>query len=57
MADAFASRVLPILRDLQSDGLSLNRMAAELNTRGIRTAMDSAWTATQVKRVLARTGL
>jgi DNA invertase Pin-like site-specific DNA recombinase len=57
MADAFASRVLPILRDLQSDGLSLNRMAAELNTRGIRTPMDSAWTATQVKRVLARTGL
>jgi DNA invertase Pin-like site-specific DNA recombinase len=56
MADAFASRVLPILRDLQGDGLSLNQMAAELNTRGVRTPLDSSWTATQVRRVLARTG-
>lgn len=53
-ADAFAARVVPTLTDMQVRGLSLNRMALELTFRGIRTAQDGIWTATAVRRVLAR---
>jgi len=54
-ADAFAGRVMSTLTDMQARGLSLNQMATELTFRGIRTAQDGIWTATAVRRVLART--
>ena len=53
-ADAFAARVVPTLTEMQARGLSLNAMAAELSSRGIRTARDGAWTPTAVRRVLER---
>jgi hypothetical protein len=55
-ADAFAARVLPTLQGMQHDGMSLHRMAAELTARGVRTSQNGAWTATAVRRVLARAG-
>ena len=54
-ADAFAARVSPIVRDIQSQGLSLRRIARELTARGIMTATGGReWTATGVRNVLAR---
>lgn len=39
---------------LQAEGLSLNAMAARLNDDGLPTSRGGAWTATAVKRVVAR---
>jgi DNA invertase Pin-like site-specific DNA recombinase len=50
-----ASDLLPIIEELKASGaVSLRQIAAELNTRGIRTARGGAWSAVQVKRVLER---
>ncbi|MFL5285335.1 MAG: recombinase family protein [Rhodopila sp.] len=55
-ADAFAARLTPVLDGMQADGLSLNAMAGELTKQGILTAQGGTeWTATAVRRVLART--
>jgi DNA invertase Pin-like site-specific DNA recombinase len=53
-ADAFAARVRPVLSELQAQGASLHQMAASLTERGIMTPQGGAWTATAVRRVLAR---
>ena len=53
-ADAFAARVRPTVNEMQTRGLSLRAMAAELSTRGIRTRRDRTWTATAVQRVIQR---
>ncbi len=53
-ADEFASRVAPIARTLQQDGLSLSAIARELQQRGIRTARGVQWSVQGVKNVLAR---
>jgi DNA invertase Pin-like site-specific DNA recombinase len=53
-ADAFAARLVPTLTDMRTRGLSLTAMAAELAGKGIMTAAGGAWTATAVRRVLAR---
>jgi DNA invertase Pin-like site-specific DNA recombinase len=53
-ADAFAASVGPTVRELRGNGLSLRRIAAELETRGIRTAAGGHWTAAAVNAVLAR---
>jgi DNA invertase Pin-like site-specific DNA recombinase len=53
-AQAFAVDVGADLGRLRADGLSLNAIAACLNQEGIRTSRRGAWTATSVKRVLAR---
>jgi hypothetical protein len=53
-ADEFADNVLLIVRDLQSQGLSLRRIAAALNERGVETARGGTWAATTVRNVLAR---
>ncbi len=53
-ADAFASRVQPIARELQAGGKSLNAIAAELSARGIRTARGGKWTGQAVKNAMAR---
>ena len=38
MADDFAANVLPIVRELQSNGMSLRSVANALNERGVKTA-------------------
>ena len=53
-ADAFAARVVPIVKALQGQGLSLRGIAATLDKSGVRTARGKSWTATAVKNVLAR---
>jgi DNA invertase Pin-like site-specific DNA recombinase len=55
-ADAFASNVLPVIRDIQASGAtSLRQIAAALNARGIATARGGTWAATQVRDILQRT--
>ena len=54
-ACGFALNTLPVIRDLQGAGCrSLQAIANALNARGIRTARRGTWTATAVRRVLAR---
>jgi DNA invertase Pin-like site-specific DNA recombinase len=50
-----AGDLLPIMADIKTSGASsLRAIAVELNSRGIPTAREGVWTATQVKRVLER---
>lgn len=54
-ADHAAFGVLPVIEQLQAQGAaSLNALAARLNELGHRTPRGGSWTATAVKRVLAR---
>ncbi len=53
-ADGFAAAVLPQVKALQAEGLSLNAIAKKLTEMGARTARGGAWTAQAVKNVLAR---
>jgi DNA invertase Pin-like site-specific DNA recombinase len=53
-ADEFAASVGPIASALQSQGLTLHQIAAELTERDIRTPHDSHWNATAVRNLLAR---
>jgi DNA invertase Pin-like site-specific DNA recombinase len=52
-----AADIGPIVADIRASGAtSLRQIAAALNERHIRTARGKEWTATQVMRVLERTG-
>ncbi|WP_448189346.1 recombinase family protein [Azospirillum sp. sgz301742] len=53
-ADEFASRVLPIIRQLQNQGMSLRAIADRLNAMQIRAVRGGQWQAVQVSRVLER---
>ena len=54
-ADAFAANVLPVIRELQSNGTgSLRSIAEALNARNVKTARGGAWTAVQVARIIGR---
>jgi DNA invertase Pin-like site-specific DNA recombinase len=54
-ADKFAANVLPVVRQLQSTGVtSLQSLANALNERGVRTARGGAWYASSVRNLLAR---
>lgn len=54
-AERRAADVRPVIAELQGTGAaSLRAIAAGLNERGIPTARDGKWTATQVARVLSR---
>lgn len=53
-ANKFAANVLPIVKELQDEGVSLRRIAATLNERGVKTARGGAWAATTVRNILAR---
>ena len=54
-ADHAAYAVLPVVEGLQAEGVgSLNAMAKRLNDLGHRTPRAGEWTATAVKRLLAR---
>ena len=54
-ADAFAAKVRPDIQALRDEGVSLRAIAISLNKRGIQTPRGGTWTATAVKRALART--
>lgn len=51
-ANANAAMLAPVLAELRS--MSLHQIAAELTTRGIVTPRGGAWTATAVRRAMAR---
>jgi DNA invertase Pin-like site-specific DNA recombinase len=54
-ADQFAANVLPVVRIIQTSGISsLAGIADALNARGIRTARGGAWHASTVRNLLAR---
>lgn len=53
-ADAFASRVGPMIQDMHQSGLSLAKIADKLASDGIRTPRGGTWTPTAVRNVLAR---
>ncbi|MGV0817836.1 recombinase family protein [Martelella sp. AMO21009] len=53
-ADKFASSVLPLVQKLRSSGETLQSIADSLNAAGKRSPRGGQWTATAVKRVLAR---
>ena len=54
-ADAFAAKVLPIVRAIQTEGATtLRAIAAALNERGVRTARGGEWHDSTVRNLLAR---
>ena len=53
-AYVFASKLAPIMAELQARSLSLREMAEELTTQGIQTAGGGNWTASGVRSVLIR---
>jgi DNA invertase Pin-like site-specific DNA recombinase len=54
-ADCFAANILPIIRDLQAQGITGYRaIARALNARGIQTANQRQWYGSTVKNVLHR---
>lgn len=54
-ADRAALRAVPMIDKLQRDGItSLRGIARALNARGMTTARGGTWTATAVRRTLAR---
>ena len=54
-ADAFAANILPLVQQLQNQGVATFRALAEaLNQRGVKTARGGGWAAMTVKRVLDR---
>jgi len=53
-ADKFAANVLPVIREMQSSGMSLRGVANTLNERGVKTARSGKWQATTVRNALMR---
>jgi hypothetical protein len=53
-ADDFARGLAPILSEMQDQGMSLRSMAASLTHRGITARFGGVWSASSVKRVIAR---
>lgn len=51
-AAAFAARVMPVIGGLKDSGLSLNKIAAQLNASSMPTMRGGRWTAKAVSRVL-----
>lgn len=56
-ADAAYADILPAIRALRDEGLSLYAIAQRLNADGVPTRRGKTWTAETVKRVLARNAL
>lgn len=55
-ANAFASDLGPVIRELDEQGKSLREIATHLNAIGYRTARGAEWCAKAVSRVLERFG-
>lgn len=55
-ADRFATNILPIIHDLQAQGITSHKaIARTLNARSISTANQRQWYGTTVKNLLKRT--
>jgi hypothetical protein len=54
-ADTFARSTLPIIQAYQRQGLTLRKIAKELNNRGIPTARGGRWHDQTLVRVMKRT--
>ena len=52
--EQFAARIMPIIRPLQDEGASFRQIARTLNERGVSTARDGKWAATQVSDIIRR---
>lgn len=50
---AFAEKAMPLIGQLQTAGMSLNAIAAQLNVSGLSTMRGGRWTAKAVGRVIA----
>jgi hypothetical protein len=58
LALEFYRTLLPLVADLRRRGLSLRAIARELERRAVKTRQEwPHWSATQVRRVLARAAL
>jgi DNA invertase Pin-like site-specific DNA recombinase len=56
-ADQFAANVLPIIKQIQKQGItSAQGIAVELTARSVRTARGGRWSHVQVAQLLARAG-
>ena len=54
-ADQFAANILPLVREIQTTGLTtLREIASALNARGVRTARGGQWHSTTVRNLLLR---
>ena len=54
-ADRFATNILPIILDLQDQGIASHKaIARALNARGIQTANGRQWYSTTVKNIIRR---
>ena len=51
---AMFADLVPLMRELRTEGLSLHAIAERLNADGQSTRRQKSWSATQVKRVLDR---
>ena len=53
-ADDFAKNTYPLIKSLKDEGMSLRKIAKELNDRGIKTSRDTEWYPSSVNNVLRR---
>lgn len=53
-ASDFAAKVWPIIRAYKADGLSLRKIAEQLNDQGVATARGGQWQAAQVSAIVRR---
>jgi hypothetical protein len=49
-----AKQIAPVLQELQRDGFSMRRIAAELIKRNVQTPRGGAWHPQLVKRIVQR---
>jgi DNA invertase Pin-like site-specific DNA recombinase len=54
LADEYANRMLPMINEMRSNGLSMSATAKALTLRGVATRKGGTWSATQVSNVLMR---
>ena len=53
-ANLFASRVGPLVRELQASDMTMKAIARELAVRGVKSVRGGAWTSQAVKNLLTR---
>ena len=55
VADEFAQRVAPMIKQFKAQGMTLDGIAQQLNLLGVSTARGGEWFASTVMRVIGRT--
>jgi DNA invertase Pin-like site-specific DNA recombinase len=55
-AAAFAAAILPEVRRLQQQGMTMTQIADELNRRGVKTALGRTWHQSTVSRLIKAAG-